>query len=231
MKKFQYLFLIYMGISIMPNLSVFAANNIDYPQENVKLTGQFYANPVNIEGSPYLQEEWQTGNLNLENGEIANKIRIQFNIINNNLIFYNESLKRVFIVDKGTIKSFVINPGVADSLFFIKYIGPEVGYKLKKDDFVHILSQGKINFMVKHSADIIKATETNTRNKVYPKDYYFINFNNQTIEAKLSYRSVYSLFPTKKKDIKKMITENRIRKATKNNLIKLFNMINNSEGF
>jgi len=231
MKRFQTIFLLFMSILTMIDLSSFASNKNDYPQENVKLSGQFYAYPINIEGSPYLQEEWQVGNLDLENGKIASNVRIQFNILTNDLIFYNESLKRVFIADKGTIKSFVMNPGVADSLFFIKYSGPEVGYKLKNDDFVHILCQGKINFIVKHSADIIKATETNTRDKVFPKDFYFVNYKNQTSEVKLNYRNLYSLFPSKKKELKKLIAENRIRKATENNLIILFKLLNKTEGF
>lgn len=231
MKRFQTIFLLCTGIFIMLNLLVVASNNKGYPQENINLTGKFYAYPIGLDGSPYLQSEWQVGNLNLENGKTAYNVRIQFNIISNELIFYNESLKRVFIADKGTIHSFVMNPESADTLFFMKYSGPEVGYKLKKDDFVHVLSQGKINFMVKHSANVINATESNARDKVYPKDFYFINFNNQTLETKISYRTVYSLFPSKKKEIKKMISENRIRKATEDNLIKLFKVINKTEGF
>jgi hypothetical protein len=85
--------------------------------------------------------------------------------------------------------------------------------------------------MLKDSADVINATEPNSRNKIYPKDWYFIIYNNHTIETKLNYRSVYSLFPSKKKDLKKMISENRLRKATKNNLITLFKLINQTQGF
>jgi hypothetical protein len=85
--------------------------------------------------------------------------------------------------------------------------------------------------MVKHTADVINATETNSRNKIYPKDLFFINYNNQISEIKLNYQSVYSLFPSKKKELKKMISENRIRKATENNLIILFKVINKTEGF
>jgi hypothetical protein len=231
MKRFQTMFLLCTGILITFNLFAFASNNVEYPQENIKLTGKYYAYPIGLEGSPYLKQDWQMGNLNLENGKTAYSVKIQFNIISNDLTFYNESLKRVFVIDKGTITSFVMNPGSPDSLFFIKYTGPEVGYKLKNDDFVHVLSQGKINFLVKYSADVINATESNARDKVYPKEYFFLNCNNQTFETKLSYRTVYTLFPSKKKEIKKMISENRIRKATENNMIKLFKMINIAEGF
>lgn len=225
MKIFRNIYMLCLGILVMLTLPVFASDGKEIPQENVKLTGQYYAYPIGLDGSPYLQEDWQIGNLFLENGKVAYNVKIQFNIITNDLIFYNESLKRVFMADKGTIRSFVMNPGSKDSLIFMKYVGNVEGYKLKKDDFVHVLCQGKVTFMVKHTADIIGATEANSKDKVFPKDIYFANYKNQTSEIKLSYRSVYSLFPSKKKEIKKIVSENRIRKATKNNLVKLFMLI------
>jgi hypothetical protein len=231
MKKLQYIILLNIGLMILLTFSAFASNGKGYPQEDIKLTGYLYAYPVGIEGSPYLQEDWQVGDLNLENGRTANNVRIRFSLINNDLIFYNESLKRVFVADRETIKSFIMNPGSKDSLLFIKYWGPEVGFKLKKNDFVHVLYQGKINFMKKYFADIINANDINSRNKVFPQKYYFVNFDNQTVEIKLNYRSIYHLFPSKKKEIKKIISENRIRKASEKNLEILFNIINKTPNF
>lgn len=220
-----------IALMVMSTFTAFASNGNGYPQENIKLTGKFYAYPIGLDGSPYLNEEWQMGNLNLENGKTAYNIKVRFNIISSDLIFYNETLKRVFVVDKETIKSFVLNPGSKDSLLFIKYDGTDVGFKLHKSDFLHVLCQGKINFMVKHAADVIDATESNSKNKIYPKDYYFVNFNNQTSEIKIKNRSVYSLFPSKKKEIKRLISENKLRRSSEANLIKLFNLIEKSEGF
>ena len=231
MKRFQYLVMLNMGFMILFALSAFASGEKGYPQENVKLTGKLYTFPINIEGSPYLQEEWQVGNLYLENGKTALNVKIKFNIINNDLIFYQEILKRLFVADRETIKSFVINPGRQDSTIFVKYNGPEVGYKLKKNDFVQELYQGKIFFMVKHTGDIINATETNSKDKVYTKNIYYVNFNNHTYEIKLSNRSVYSLFPSKKKELRRLMSENRLRHSSVENLIKLFNLIELSGNF
>lgn len=231
MKRFQYIIMFQFGLLILLNLSVFASVRNDFPQENVKLTGQYYSFPVGLEGCPYLQDDWQEGNINLENGKTAYQIKVRFNLIENNLVFYNEALKRVFIVDKETIKSFVLNPGRSDSLFFVKYTGPEVGFKLRKNDFVHVLCQGKINFFIKHLADVIDANDMNSKNKVYPKNFYFLNFDNQTVEIKISYRSIYNLFPAKKREIKSLIAENKIRKANESNLVKLIYLIDKTQGF
>jgi hypothetical protein len=216
---------------IMLSLSTFASDGKGYPQENVKLTGRYYTYPIGLDGSPYLQNDWQEGNLNLENGKTAFNIKIRFNIINNDLIFYNESLKRVFIADKETVKSFIMNPGRNDSLLFIKYSGPNVELKLKNNDFVHVLCQGKINFIVKHLADVIDANEVNSKDRVYPKNFYFLNFGNKTVDINLSYRSVYNQFPSKKKEIKRLISENKLRHVSEANLIKLFTLIDKTPGF
>lgn len=231
MKRFRYKLMLQLVLMIMLSVSAFASGEKGYPQENVKLTGHYYIYPISLEGSPYLQDEWQAGNLNLENGKTARDIKIRFNIINNDLIFYNESLKRVFIADKETVRSFIMNPGRNDSLLFIKYSGPEIGFKLKNNDFVHLLCQGKINFIVKHTADVVDANEVNSKDRVFPKNFYFLNFNNKTVDIALNYRSVYNLFPSKKKEIKRLISENKIRKANENNLIKLINLIDKTPGF
>jgi hypothetical protein len=219
------------GLLLLINLSTFASGNKEFPQENVKLTGKYYTYPIGLEGSPYLQEEWQEGNLNTENGKTAFYVKIRLNIIDNDLIFYNEALKRVFVADKETVKSFVINSGRNDSLLFLKYTGEGVGFKLRKNDFVHILCQGKVNLMVKHLADVIDASDASSKDKVYPKNFYFVNLNDQVTEIKLSYRSVYNLFPSKKKEIKRLISENKLRKSTEFNFIRLINLINITPGF
>ena len=96
---------------------------------------------------------------------------------------------------------------------------------------VHVLCQGKINFFVKHLADVIDANDMNSKNKVYPKNFYFLNFDNKTVEIKISYRSIYNLFPAKKKEIKKLIAENKIRKANEQNFEILFNIIDKTLNF
>jgi hypothetical protein len=231
MNRFYYIIGLHLCLMIMLSFSVLGSDGKGYPQENVKLLGRYYTYPTGLEGSPYLQDEWQTGNIKLENGKTAVDIKIRFNLINNDLIFYNEALKKVFITDKETVNSFTINPGRIDSLFFIKYSGPDVEFKLKNNDFVHVLCQGKINFFVKHMADVIDANDVGSKDKVYPKNIYFLNFDNKTVDIKLRYWSIYNLFPSKRKEIKKVIIENKIRRVNENNIQHLFDLLNETQGF
>jgi len=216
------------SILVLLVISAYASLGNSLPKNQVKLIGSLYYPQFGLEGSPYLIDNWQVGNIIIENGKTASEIKMKFNIIKNDLVFYNDSLKRVFSLDKGFVKSFVFYPATSDSMLFVKYTGKELGYKLNANDFVHAVNQGKYNFFVKNTADVIAATDLNSGNKVYPKKYYFLNFNGQTYEIKLNYRSVYNLFPLKKKLIKKLIAENKIRKVSENNMKVLFRAMENN---
>jgi hypothetical protein len=184
------------------------------PFGNVKLTGRAYNYPVGLEGNPYMSDDWMIANILLENGIVAEKQKVKINIINNDLIFYNEDLKRVFTVDKETVKSITINPGSPDSLYFIKYYGNEVGFRLKKNDFIRVLYGGTISLYVKNMADIVNANDTNSKNKIYPKKYYYIGTTKGLIETKLNERSIIHLFPEKRKEIKTLVRSNKIKRGS-----------------
>jgi hypothetical protein len=207
-------------------LPLFADAINSSPRGNVKLSGRSYLYPIGLEGDPYLFSEWSTATIRLENGQVAEGEKVKLNIITNDLIFYNEELKRIFVIDKETVKSFTINPGSSDSLFFIKYRGESVGYKLKENDFIHVLKFGVINFYVKDLADVVNATDINSKDKIYPKKYYFLERNHSTVQIALNYRAIYKYIPTKRKEIKKLITSNKLSRSSELNIIKLIGLIN-----
>lgn len=207
----------------------FAVGDSEIPKEDVQLMGKIYHFYTGLEGCPYLAEDWQQVDIAIQNGKVATNVKCRFNIVSNDLLFYNESLKRVFIAEKDFVTSFTIDAGNADSLFFFKYNGPDVGYRLKNDDFVHSLYKGKINFFVKHLADIIRANDVGSKDTVFPKIFYFVQIGGKTYQVKLRYKSVYQMFPKKRKEIRKLISENKIRKASENNLKILFSLIEKDE--
>lgn len=139
-------------------LLVFHSNNSCFccwRQRNTKrrcsVDGQNLSFLYRIRGLPLFGRRLaQQVDIALQNGKVATNVKCRFNIVSNDLLFYNESLKRVFIAEKDFVTSFTIDAGNADSLFFFKYNGSDVGYRLKNDDFVHSLYKRKINFFVKH---------------------------------------------------------------------------------
>lgn len=210
-------------------ISAFAVGGDEIPKEDVQLMGKIYRFPTGLEGCPYLSIDWQQTSVYLENGKVATDIKGRFDILNNDLIFYNESLKRVFVAEKDFVNSFVLYPGTPDSLFFFKYQGEDVGYRLKNNDFVHALYRGKINFFVKHLADVVRANNVGAKDEIFPKNFYFVQIGDNTYSFKPRYKYVYQIFPKKRKEIRKLISENKIRKATENNLKVLFSLIEKNE--
>ncbi|MBN1925582.1 MAG: hypothetical protein JW798_07100, partial [Prolixibacteraceae bacterium] len=52
-------------------LQSLAENGKGLKQEKTRLYGTIYHFPLGLEGSPYLNDDWQLGDITLVNGEIA----------------------------------------------------------------------------------------------------------------------------------------------------------------
>ncbi len=219
------IFLFLMIIQSFSSLYAKTIESNEIPPDKVSLSGKLYMHPVGLDGSPYLIEDWTDTDLFLENGQIAKNIKTKFNLIDNDLIFYNDGLLRVFIIDKETIKYFKYKTGSSDSTLFIKYSGPELGYKLKNSQFVEVIYNKEISLFVKHFAEVISPNDLSSKKKVYPKKSYFLMIQDVPQEIRLRYRYIYKLFPEKKKEIRKIISENKLRKANVTNFCKLLSII------
>jgi hypothetical protein len=197
------------------------------PQDKVRLTGSAYVFPLGLEGTPYLNQDWSFADIVLENGMVAVDEKVKFNMVTNDLIFYNEDLKRIFILDKETVKEFRIKNGKETTNTFVKYLGSAVGFKLKTNDFVEFLAGDQLRFNVRHSADIVEANDVNSKNKVYPKKYYYVEFDGKATPVNLRLRSIYRLFPGQKKNIKQLVHQNKLKRSGEKNVKKLIDLLNN----
>ena len=197
----------------------------EIPPEKVNLSGKLYMNPAGLDGSPYLIEDWTDTDLYLENGQIAKNVKTKLNLIDNDLIFYNDGVSRVFAIDKETINKFKYKVGNSDSTLFIKYTGKELGYRLKNNQFVEVAYNNRICLLIKHFAEVISPNDLSSKKKVYSKRSYFLIINDIPQEIKLRYRSLYNIFPEKKKEIRKIIKDNKLRKQNIGNFNKLLKLI------
>jgi len=193
--------------------------------EKVNVYGTLYHHPQRLEGTPYLKKDWSNGTITNFDGKVASPVQLKFNLLSNDLIYYNESIKQLFKVDKETLLSFTMNIEPHEIYFFEKYTGKTIGYKLKPDDFIHVLYKGRFYFFVKHSAEISESNEVSSNDKVFPKNSYFIQFDGETNEIKLKLKSVLKLFPEQKKEIKKLANQLNFRKKSEHKLVELLKAI------
>lgn len=196
--------------------------------EKVNLKGTLFTHPNNYEGSPYLFSDWKLCNINLDNGQKAYDIKVKFNILNGDLVFYHDTLKNLFVADPISIKSFTIYNTPNDSLYFEKYEGDGLSYRLKNGEFVEFLYNGNLKFMLKHTASISVANELNAKDKIFPRKRYFIKNNEQIIEIKPSIKSVIKNYTAHKKELRKYVNEHHLKNKLVHDIASLIEHIDNT---
>lgn len=211
MKQFKQ----YIGLLIILLTSLGAiAQTPDSSDDPVNMYGILYYQPHGLDGSPYLMNEWSKGSVTLITRQTTTSILLKFNIISNDLIFYNEKFKNLYTADRNTVTSFILNQGQSNQMNFIRYSGTEVGYRLKNNEFVQVVYDGKLKFLAKYSASISDANDLSSKDKVFPKNYFFIQNGERVDEIRLNLRSIIKLYPDRKHEIKKAASQMRFRKQS-----------------
>ena len=106
--KNQKLTFVYISLLILFCFTGQANSNIKTDGE-VNLYGILFHQPRGLDGSPFLFNSWSVATINLYNGQVANNVRTKFNILTNDLIFYNEKFRNLFIIDRETVASFILD--------------------------------------------------------------------------------------------------------------------------
>ena len=195
------------------------------PDNNVNMYGSLFLQPRGLEGSPYVFKDWSIGTVNLYNGQTASDLLVKFNILSNDLIFYNEKFKNLFTADRETVSSFTMETQDGQKLLFIKYNDESLGYKLNKGDFVHQIYDGKLQLLIKYSASISDANELNSRDKINPLTYYFVIDSHEATEIRLKLKSIIKLYPDRKQEIKKLASQLHFRKNSVGHMVQLIKAI------
>lgn len=191
---------------------------------NNELYGIRYYQTLGLDGSTYLFSNWCIGSVTLFNGETINNIKMKFDILNNELVFYHDKFKILFKADKNSVQSFTLNYNNND-LFFVKYKGAEINYKLRTDNFIQVLYQGNVQLVVKRTAEISNPNDANYRNKIYPRNFFFVINNNEISEIKLNLKSLTTLYPERKQEIKKLASQIKFKAKSEAEMIRLIQAI------
>ena len=190
-------------------------------KNDVNLYGILYTPNYPYLGSPYLFDSWSTGSVFLKNGTQANNVSLKFDRLSNQLIFYQEDLQKQFSADECTISGFTLTNVYSDSLRFIKYEGKSIESDLKQGDFVQLLYNGQMQLMVKYAASIKSSIERSAKDIIVQKEFYFLKFDSRTEKINLNLKSIVSLFPQKKKQIKELAWKQHFRKNNTSSMVKL----------
>lgn len=241
MKKYL-LFLLLALIQLIgtaQNSGVFSSNlKKDSNRLQGKLTGEiYYISPLS-NTSYFLQRDWEEGTIILKDGDVFENMRMRYMAFGDELVAYNANNRSLFVVDKSTVKEFIFyskseNGGLAQQ----KFINLDSLHLLFNKTFFQELYSGTSKLLCFHQMEQIKVSPyIGVGGKLYDvefrlKNMYFILSQEKGIsKIQIKNRSIYTVYPEHKKEIKKLLRKSRINVSDESSAIQAVEVLD-SAGF
>lgn len=177
--------------------------------------GIFTKQSIEVEGEPYLTDEWMQGTL-VTNGKKTEPFLLKYNIVDNSFEIQHQN--QTVIMEGAYVESATITSPDPRKL--------KNGFNTKgKDDlssktFFEVLYDGDVKLLKKDKVKLIKnVTSYGTANRrdSYSRytDYYVVQ-NDEFKPIRLRERNLLNLFPDDKREIKSHIKENKLKAKNEN---------------
>lgn len=209
--------------------ALLAATPNDSSKINTHLTGEIYANTNSIKGVQFFNDEWTNSHFELTTGETVYNKKLKYNIMLDELIFYNDDINQQIKLDKPLIFSFVVKNKNGIDKHFIKVNLPQN----EEPVFAELAVDGKYTLYIQHTVrmqyDYVNIDGINYRQPTTdPITLYYIKTDDNQFFTinKIKKRNVLNIFPDKKW-MSQLIKKNRLKMKSENDLIKLIETMNN----
>ena len=175
-----------------------------------------------IEGIPYLNENWTSGLVKMIGNDEIDVDSLNFDIYSNKLLFQSNGLT-YSVSDNNNVEHFVIGNSK-----FVNLKNPDF-----KGLFFELLSNGsKIKLLKLYKCDIVKGKPSdgiipavNDKFRI-SKELYVLNIDNGIKKLSGSKSDILNLMNDKKSEIEKFVKGNKINIKKEKDLIELFNHYN-----
>jgi hypothetical protein len=168
-----------------------------------------------VKGSPFLNDNWQSADLFLTNGQEFHNLMVKLNLYTHELVYLNKSGGEVTLLD-GIIERCTISNKDADgNLSQKRYISALKGTGGDKENsFFESITQGKANLLL-----LTKKKIENKNNALSPGDdkefvtveTYYLWLNGQLYECEKNAGFYVSLFKDQKDKIQDYISSNKLK--------------------
>ncbi|SEK62863.1 hypothetical protein [Parapedobacter koreensis] len=168
------------------------------------LTGESY---LDVKGSPFLFEDWKTGNVTLDNDTEYKNVQLKYDEVEDRLIFQNhKGISQMFMKP---VKSFVIyvDGNSGDSVLF------STQFSSNKTGFHQILASGDVYLLKKVKKVLMDEKQygsAKTIRNVVPSTKYFVYKGGQLTEVKLNKRMLSEVFKDKQSEVTQYIADKRL---------------------
>jgi hypothetical protein len=199
-----------------------------------KLTGTKFIYSVVMNVDYFYHKDWHKGNLITEDGETHTGISLRYDAFNDELVAYNPSVKGLFKVDKYIVRSFFVEVPGAGNQHFKRASLDEFS---KREHFFEVLYEGGVTLMrrnriIERKTSLYKNKYGKLDNRLYElMQQNFVLLPDQTVRRIYPGRkSVISLFPDKKRELRRLFRLNHIDDYTLRGLPRIVELMDR-EGY
>jgi hypothetical protein len=163
----------------------------------------------NVEGTPFLFNEWLDGRVVLKNGSVYKDLKLKFDLYNNK-VFYNNNDTMYQFIDP-VVEFRLVNPkGDSKSKELVFSFVPA---KAEKNSFAQVLAKGKTSLVKFQSKAVEEASEYGTASKtrffVTKTSTYFVT-GEKVEPARYSSDVLEQLTNDKAPQMRKFLKENKL---------------------
>jgi hypothetical protein len=180
-----------------------------------------------VEGHPFLIEEWSRGLVKFKDGSYVKDIPVQFDIHNNKLYFKRNEQRFEFIQP---IQEFVLTVAKnGDSVRKLYRNGFPSTDRNTEETFYEVLTDGKFQLLHYHSkvVDEVKLYNGPEKKKFVPKDMLFALVPGQKIvKLKKDKESIIQALPDYAPVINKIVAEKKLKLKKEEDIATLFSLLN-----
>ncbi len=208
---------------LLASISLFAQNfrvTLPVGQNKIVITDS----RPNLDGSPYLFEDWRNGSIYMNNGDTIVSIMLRYNVYKDEMQFQNED-KIYTIGSPENIARIIL-----DNQTFV-YLNYEEEGKPKKGYF-EVLSQGTTCLLQRHFPTILAANfnvalnSGNKNDQLSLKKKFYLKKEALVVEIDKKGKNYVSAFDLKGKDIQKFAKDNDLSFKKDEDLIQITKFAN-----
>lgn len=181
-------------------------------------------------GNPYLNDKFETGEIELADGVKIGKLHLQYSTYRDEVIYFNPSIAAQIIIDKISLKGFSVmdNKGLRRIFRQLYYDGFLPGNR-----FFEVLSEGEESLLVYRKVDLQNCPPYTDKggtimNMEYQQafEYYLYNGKKEYEPIRIGRNSLLSKFDkSNMKLIKKLLRKNKVSITDEAGLVRAWNLI------
>ncbi len=188
-----------------------------------KLSGRiFISNFINYDSQFFYK--WSRGDVILCDGTVLNNKYIRYNLFLDELIWSRKTDYKAAIVDKQSVKGFIIYSNDSSHLLQFRKTSMKNWYEADSTDiFLQVLAEGPVSLYAFRKIELIE-------NKIYNTDKYYLLLGNTYYNFKPSRRRLLKLFPENKFELRQILRKNNLLVRKEDQLIRAIELYNKTIG-